>query len=235
MPSKSSPARTTARASATPVRPRPVAGPLVRATPVSRMTAEQLVAQIARCEVTSTSNAYQLGSCLRELSQPKRYRDELGFDTFEALLVARKLPSRVTAFKLITVVSAFSEREVKQLGGTEKAYALARYARKQKRDGDPREYLATDARIGGRRVSEMTAQDINLEASTIDPTFPPAREAAKKASSRLGRALTRAAIPHHMRMHRHRGLCVSVHLDAASAELLVGLLARLRKLEKASG
>ena len=151
-----------------------------------------------------------------------------------AELVARDLPSRVTAFKLITVVSAFSEREVQQLGGTEKCYAVARYAKKEKPDGDPRRYLASSMRIAGRTVAELSAREINQEVSSKKKLSPTASAAAKKASARLGRALTRAAVPHHMRVHPHKGACVSVHLGVDSAEMLVGLLGRLKKLEKAS-
>jgi hypothetical protein len=87
---------------------------------------------------------------LRELSQPKRFREELEFSSFEALLVARELPSRVTAFKLITVVSAFSEAEVRQLGGTEKSYALIRVCQAGQRVAERRRG-ASHARARARR------------------------------------------------------------------------------------
>lgn len=210
-------------------RARTVGGPLA---PLARMTADQLIKQIADYEATSASNTYALGLCLRELSQPRRYHDELGFESFEALLEARSLPTRMTAYKLITVVSTYSEREVQALGGTEKSYAVARYAKKEKPDGDPKRFLAPNARVAGRTVAEMSARDINRELGGKQRVTAAAKAAAKKASSRLGRALTRATVTHHMRVHPHKGACVSVHLDAEGAEKLVSLLARLHKLEK---
>ncbi len=205
------------------------------ATGLGRMSAEQVIAQISRYEASSSSNTYALGVCLRELSQAKRYREELGFETFEELLVERKLPSRMTAFKLIAVVSTYSEKEVAMLGGTEKSYALVRFAKRQGSNSDPRKFLAPNARLLGRFVSILSANDIN--AATRDSTGPNAAQhaAAKKASSRLGRALARAEVPHHMRVHNHRGVCVSTHMDAAAANQLCDLLARLRKLEKQVG
>jgi hypothetical protein len=217
---------------ASPGRASAVGGPLVPPpSTLGRMTAEQVIAQIARYETSSASNAYALGQCLSELSRPKRYRDELGFDSFEALLVGRNLPTRVTAFKLITVVSTFSEPEVKQLGGTEKSYALIRYAKQEKPNGDPRRLLAPSARVLGRVVGSVSARELNRELiGGVSPT-PAQTAAAKKAASRLGSALRRAGVSHRMRVHTHGGRCVSAHLDPEMAGQLAGLLARLRKLE----
>ncbi len=35
-----------------------------------------------------------------------------------------------------------------------------------------------------------------------------------------------------MRVHNHRGVCVSTHLDTGAATALANVLSRLRKLEK---
>ncbi len=164
------------------------------------MTAEQVIGEIARYEASSTSNAYALGLCLRELSQPKRYRDELGFENFEALLMARELPSRVTAFKLISVVSTFSEEEVKKLGGPAKGYALIRFAKRQGASTDPRKFLSPNARVGGRSVRLVSVREINRASSAGEsPTASPGHsKAAKNISSELGAALSRAGIAHRM-------------------------------------
>ena len=199
------------------------------------MTGEQLIAQIERYEAASTSHAYALGQCLRELSLQKRFQDELGFASFEALLVARDLPSRVTAFKLMTVVSTFSDAEVQRLGGTEKSYALIRFARKQSPNGDPRRVLGPNARALGRAVATISAREINRGLRGEPDEDSPENVAAKKASSRLGSALRRAGIEHRMRVHAHGSRCVSAHFDAESARVLADKLARLRKLEKQLG
>jgi hypothetical protein len=188
-----------------------------------RMTAEQVIAQIERYEASSASNAYALGQCSSELSRPKRYRDELGFDTFEALLVGRSLPTRVTAFKLITVISTFSKPEVKQLGGTEKSYALIRYAKQEKPNGDPRRLLASGARVLGRAVGSVSARELNRALMGGKSPTPAQTAAAKKAASRLGSALRRAGVSHRMRVHTHGGRCVSAHFDPEMAVQLADM------------
>ncbi len=92
--------------------------------------------------------------------------------------------------------------------------------------------MAPNARLLGRLVNILSTRDIN--GAMRNSTDPSAAQhaAAKKASSRLGRALARVEVPHHMRVHNHRGVCVSTHLDTAAANQLSDLLARLRKLEK---
>ena len=197
------------------------------------MSAEQLVGQVASYEATSARNAYALGLCLKELSQEKRFRDELGFDSFAALLAARKLPSRVTAFKLIQVVSAFSEEEVTKIGGTEKSYSLVSLAKRQGANTDPHRYLAANARVAGRAVSALSARDIDRVArgTTTASIAVEQSKAAKKISSDLGGELGRLGIKHRMRLHRHPDACVSVHLDPGSAKQLLDLLKRYRKLE----
>jgi hypothetical protein len=224
-----------APAHAAPTRASPVAGPLVAApAALGRLSAEQLIAQVGRYEASSTSNAYALGQILRELSLPKRFRDELGFESFEELLEARSLPSRVTAFKLITVVSTFSDAETQQLGGTEKSYALIRFA-KQSGNSDPRRMLAPNARVLGRAVAAISTREINRGLRGEPDASSPEAVAARKASARLGSALRRAGVEHRMRVHSHGQRCVSAHFDAASARQLADALARLRKLEKKAG
>lgn len=236
------PGRVRPATATTATRASPVGGPLVARTAslLGRMTAEQLIQQIERHEAASAQNAYTLGECLLELSQPKRYRDELGFQKFDELLVARQLPSRVTAFKLMSVVSVFSEPEVKQLGGTEKSYALIRYAKRQTTNNDPRRFLLPNARLLGNAVAKLSARDINgavRSSSSNDDgdalaVSAAAKKAAKKASSALGRALKRAGLKHRMRVHAHGADCVSAHFDPATALALSELLIKLRKLEK---
>lgn len=226
LPLPAAPVTVPARASA-------VAGPIAAAQPpLGRMTAEQVIAQLERYEATAANAAYGLGLCLRELSNPKRFREELGFPNFEALLVARNLPSRVTAFKLMTVVSVFSEAEVGQLGGTEKSYALIRFARAQNPRADPRRVLAPNARVLGRAVGELSAREINRGASGEQSASSPEGEAAVKASAKLGSALKSAGVEHRMRVHAHGQRCVSAHFETSEAVSFAQKVRRWRKLEK---
>jgi hypothetical protein len=202
------------------------------------MSARDLITSIEQFEANSAMNSYQLGMCLRELGRPERYRDELGFATFDELLVKRELPSRVTAFKLVSVVSTFSEAEVSQLGGMAKGYALIRYAKRQGLP-DARRFASPAARLLGSTVANLSVRDINGALRSTDGDDSAAlgmsaatTKAAKKASSKLGRALKRAGLKHRMRVHAHGDTCVSVHFDAPNATTLASLLTRLKKLEK---
>jgi hypothetical protein len=44
---------------------------------LATMTAEEIIAEIARHAGSASATSYALGLCLNELSQPRRYRDEL--------------------------------------------------------------------------------------------------------------------------------------------------------------
>lgn len=216
---------------ASPSRPATVGGPRLTARPdVEKMSGEQLIAQAAGYEASSSSNSYALGLCLRELSQEKRYRTELGFETFKALLAARKVTSRMTAFKLIQVVSTFSEEEVTKLGGSAKGYALIRLAKRQKGNTDARQFLSPKARIAGLTVSAASVRDINRLSSATGTTEH--SKTAQRTSTSLGAALGRLGVAHRMRLHWHPDECVSVHLDPASARQLLGVLKSYRRLEK---
>jgi hypothetical protein len=202
------------------------------------MSARDLITSIEQFEASCATNSYQLGMCLRELAKPERYRDEMGCETFEELLERRELPGRFQAFKLVSVVSTFSEAEVTQVGGMEKGYALIRYAKRQG-IADARRFASPTARLLGSTVGKLSVRDINGALRTIGADENAAlamsvatKKAAKKASSRLGRALKRAGLKHRMRIHAHGDTCVSVHFDAPNATALADLLTKLKKLEK---
>ncbi len=214
-----------------------VGGPrLAGRADLGKTSAEQLIQQIAGYEASSASNAYALGLCLRELSKPERYRDELGFETFEALLVARKLPSRVTAFKLIQVVTAFSEEELAKLGGPAKGYALIRLAKRQGANTDPRRFLAPKARVAGVVVSAASVREIDrISSATKGMTVTTEHSgSAERVTSQLGAELGRLGIAHRMRLHWHPDDCVSVHLDPGAARQLLEALKSYRAHVKTS-
>jgi hypothetical protein len=65
---------------------RPAAAPQL-----ARLSARQVVEEIGRRIEVGAGNAYAMAVCLRELSRPERYRGELGFSSFEALLAAHDI------------------------------------------------------------------------------------------------------------------------------------------------
>jgi hypothetical protein len=196
------------------------------------MSAEQLINEANRHTASSAGSSYAMALCLRELSQPRRYRDELGFANFAELLVARSLPTRVTAHKLITVASIFSEPEVRQLGGMDKSFALVRFIRGQSPNADPRRLLTPGTRVLGRALGAVSARELGRVLRGDQTPTKAETTAAKNAASRLASALRRAGVAHRSRVHAHRGTCISFHFDPEAASQLATLLKRLRKLEE---
>ena len=151
------------------LRAQPVARPAVpAAVRIGALSAEQVIAEIERHGEATGMAAYEQGLRFLELSKPKRYRDELGYRTFEELLVARDLPSRMTAYKLIEVVSTFSQPEVKQLGGVARTYALVRFVKRQNENADPRKLLAPNARVLGRALADVKTSEIEKAMRGVD-------------------------------------------------------------------
>ena len=190
------------------------------------LTAQQVIAEVMRRQDVAIGNMYAMALCLRELSRPERYRDELKFRSFEALLAAHaELPSRMTCHKYFTVVSVFSEAEVKRLGGMEKCYELIRSQRQTNPKGDPRALLKTDARVLGVRVNEVSARGLRelLRGRTQHPKV--STEGAKRVARRLRTAFRRLLVDARLRVHTHDGAaCVETHFPVKGATDLVPIL-----------
>jgi hypothetical protein len=193
---------------------------------LAALTAQQVIAEVKRRQDVAIGNMYAMALCLRELSRPERYRDELKFRSFEALLMAHaELPSRMTCHKYFTVVSVFSEAEVKQLGGIEKSYELIRSVRQTNPKGDPRAVLKTDARVLGVKVNEVSARGLR-DLLRGEPRRPKvSSEPAKRAAGRLRRAFKRLTVAARLRAHVHDGApCVETHFAVKGATDLVAML-----------
>jgi hypothetical protein len=191
------------------------------------MGAREVLAEFSRRVGVGIDNAYALAVCLRELSLPKRYREELGFASFEALLASQPfLPSRMTAHKWFTVIGTFSLEEVRQLGGFEKSYLLVRVSRRSDPTADPRGFLGR-GKVGGVKVGAGSTRDIvammrRLSARPRRPDTGAARRAARQMRTRFRRIAVEAAV----RVHVHGGgACVAAHFAEPSASVLVGYLA----------
>src|SRR5262245_35012477 len=78
--------------------------------PLPAESAEALVRRVVGLRFDVAERFYDMGRALAELSRPERYKGELGFATFEALLEARGLPNRLWASKLIAVASTYPAR-----------------------------------------------------------------------------------------------------------------------------
>jgi hypothetical protein len=188
------------------------------------MTGERLVREVLVRREHVTANFYAMGLALRELSRPERYRDELGFQTFEDLVEQRYLTSKMTAAKLIAVASTFPEDQAVQLG-VEKGYALIRYASIEHDARYAVVMFEKNEKIGGEPVLVASVRDINEAAkrkreSLREPRAPSddettARRAARATQAGLRRAGMRSASA---RAHRHAGVwCVRIDLSPTDA------------------
>jgi len=203
--------------------PAPVVPPVDR---YARMTAEQLIAEVHARRDQITVAFYAMGLLLRELSRPERYQAELGFQTFEELVDARYLTSRMTAMKLIAVASTFPEPQARQLG-VEKSYALLRYASIQGAPRDAVRLVASNAVIDGEHVLDMSVRDVVEAARNLrEQLHPPAPSEDEAAARRAARALQAALRKKGARSasasaRRHeRAWWVTVHLSPEDATLL---------------
>jgi hypothetical protein len=87
----------------------------------------------------AASLRYEQGLDLRHLSKPVLYR-AAGYRKFEDLLKDRDLPTRVQAWKLISIVNNF-DQQLAQSKGIQWCYAVLKYAA-QKAGGNVRGLLA---------------------------------------------------------------------------------------------
>jgi hypothetical protein len=197
---------------------------------LAKLPGKDVIGEIGRRQGVAVENAYAMALCLRELARPRRYREELGYASFEAMLAAHEeLPSRMSAFKAITVVEVFEQDEVRRLGGMEKAYQLIRAYKRLHPKTDPRSVLEPGAKVLGQEVATLSAR--KLREALKEAGRPKAAEtaAAKSAGRRLRGRFARHGVGGKVRIHVHDGVpCVSTHHATESAVALVELLLRLR-------
>jgi hypothetical protein len=194
---------------------------------MSALAARQVLDEFARRVDLGIDNAYSLAMCLRELSRPERYRDELGFKSFEQLLAAHAfLPSRMTAHKWFTVIGNFSQDEVKRLGGFEKSYLLVRASLRVDPKANPRDMVSGRKfpfKIDPRKVSTRGVNSLlrGIGKGRRKPDTKGARRAAGMLRTRFRRARVEAAV----RVHLHDGKpCVAAHFAERSAGTLVSYM-----------
>ena len=230
------PAAPVAARPAAPVAARPVAPGSSEARvaevpvgPMERWSAQQILEGLRERLDAYAGVAYGMGTALAELARPERYRDELGFRSFEMMLQAYGLPSRMTAFKLIRVVGHFSLAEVRRLGGMEKTYYLLRIVLSADANADVREVLEPGARVAGLDVQTTSGRTLREALRGLRPTRQGGvaagaaggelmdHGAPSRAAQRLRTAVKYAVIPARIRVHYEDGVpCIAAHLDVAA-------------------
>ncbi|MBI4957526.1 MAG: hypothetical protein HY908_36300 [Myxococcales bacterium] len=194
-------------------------------------SAAQILEQARPRFDTLTSAAYVLGVAFRELSRPERYRDELGYRSFEELLDAERLGCRMTAHKYKTVVPHFSLAEVKKLGGMEKCYYIVCGVKAESPAGDPRIALEPGSRVAGLDVYASSGRQLRDAVRGLKPRprpsgrpvrpirpIRPDTSAMRRAAERFRSAMKRAEIQARVRVHSEDGKpCVAAHFDTGPA------------------
>lgn len=172
------------------------AGPGAATDPKTRALA--LIAEVHAIKHTMSASAYRLGIVLKELAEPALIA-ALGCTSFEEVLAAHDLPSRMTALKYVALAEHFEESEATALGA-EKGYALVRYGRAL--DQPPTALLARNAKLAGVLLRDASAADILRAARDLAEKQRESAAAeddtadeADKAVRRLGAKLRKSGAP----------------------------------------
>jgi len=163
-------------------------------SPAQKERAQELMGGIQRNLSAIKDAFFEVGQALAELNNNKLYV-ALGHGTFAEMLEARNLMSQTQANKLIAVATLIPRESALRLG-TEKSYALTRYAELVPEGGTIRALLK-DGMADGKPLSTMTLRELEqaiLELRSRDTSGKPnpekqqARKAAREAQARLRKA-----------------------------------------------
>jgi hypothetical protein len=180
---------------------------------------QDLLDEIARKKSMIAEAFVDVGEALVEIEKRELYK-ALGHPTFGDLLNKRGVLGTSQAYKLMAIVRAMPKRQALGLG-TEKAYALVRYAKATAKQDFVTELVAKGVTIGGKRrlldditVAELNAETRRTSRNRANATRDPERHAAlgqvKKGKARL-RAL---GVTVSAAVHRSpRGLRVTLELS----------------------
>lgn len=158
----------------------------------------ELVEEILRKKQRIAEDFYDVGSALAELEKKQLWR-ALGHESFADMLDARRLLARSQAFKLMAIARALPRRAALSMG-TEKSYALVRYAAATAEVDSPASLLASGIRIDGRKkaVGDVSANELTRETQRTrtnrdngrrDPARASARELAAAGARSLSKTL----------------------------------------------
>ncbi|MEO7113506.1 MAG: hypothetical protein ABI183_23915 [Polyangiaceae bacterium] len=171
---------------------------LALSSTVALRRGRQLVEEILRKKQRIAEDFYDVGSALSELEKKQLWR-ALGHESFAEMLDARRLLARSQAFKLMAIARALPRRAALSMG-TEKSYALVRYAAATAEIDSPASLLASGIRIGGRKksVDDISANELvretqrtrtNRDNARRDPARTSARELATAGARSLSKTL----------------------------------------------
>ena len=141
---------------------------------------------------------YYIGKALPALNRPEIFQ-LYGVRTFAELVTKHILPYR-TAARFIRVAAEYSETTVQSLG-VEKAYQLARLAQLDAKIKTKPELLAKrDAVLGKKRISAMSARDIEALADAAAMRAGKSRTPKPSAAQRASVEAFREYLVDHLEM-----------------------------------
>lgn len=186
------------------------------ATAAGARRAEQLIARAKNLKRRIASDFYELGKTLEQLAQPAAY-GALGYDSFEDLLVGRKLGSRMQAHKLIEVARTYPKPIALKLG-IEKAYTLTRLVEATPARDIAADLARRDVRIAGKPLSKLTHEELREAARRADGGLPTTAPEISPEARRAARSLQRD-----LRRRGAEGATVRARLDGAKHVLEIRL------------
>ena len=193
----------------------------------SRRRGEELLDEIERKKLSISEAFVDIGVALVEIEKKDLYK-ALGYATFGELLVERGIFGPSQAYKLMAIARSLPRRHALALG-TEKAYALVRYARATAKIDFASQLVEKGVPIDGklRPLADLSAAELNEEARRTsrnrrNATPDPERHQALATVTEVRARLARRGVRSKTQVHKARGEWV------VTVELRVEDFAKLR-------
>ena len=176
----------------------------------ARRRCEELLDEIARKKTFISEAFVDIGDALVEIEKRSLYK-ALGYATFGELLTERGVFGPSQAYKLMAIVRSLPRRHALQLG-TEKAYALVRYAKATAKIDFASQLVEQGIPIAGklRPVAELSAAELNEEARRTsrnrrNATRDPERHQAIATVTEIRARLAKRGVRTKAEVHKARG------------------------------
>lgn len=176
----------------------------------ARRRCEELLAEIALKKTIISEAFVDIGLAFVEIEKNALYK-ALGHATFGELLTERGVIGPSQAFKLMAIARALPKRHALALG-TEKAYALVRYAKATAKIDFASQLVEKGVPIAGklRALAELSAAELNREAQRTsrnrkNATRDPERHAALATVHDARARLAKRGLHAKTAVHKSRG------------------------------
>ena len=176
----------------------------------ARRRCEELLDEIARKKVSISEAFVDIGVALVEIEKKELYK-AVGHATFGDLLTEHGVFGPSQAYKLMAIARSLPRRHALQLG-TEKAYALVRYAKATAKVDFASQLVEKGIPIGGklRQLADLSAAELNEEARRTsrnrrNATRDPERHGALTTVHEVRTRLSKRGVHAKTEVHKARG------------------------------